>query len=41
MPADRVCTTDAVVYCGCDNRKFNASSRCPGRRYRNLGDCHG
>lgn len=39
MPADRMCTRDAALYCGCDGKPFHASGSCPGRRYASKGEC--
>jgi hypothetical protein len=36
---DRMCTADLVPYCGCDDRRFEASSSCPAARYQARGDC--
>ncbi len=35
----RVCTADAVEYCGCDGVTFTGSSGCPGGRYEKAGAC--
>lgn len=39
MPADRMCTRDSALYCGCDGQPFRASGSCPGRRYASKGEC--
>ena len=39
VAADRRCTLDNRPFCGCDDATFQASSRCPGRRYAHEGAC--
>jgi len=39
MSKDRVCTTDARQYCGCDGKTFTDSGSCPGRRFKARGAC--
>ena len=39
VAANRVCSTDARTYCGCDGITFQASGSCPGRRYAALDAC--
>jgi hypothetical protein len=35
----RICTMDAVTYCGCDGKEFTSSGSCPGQRYSAKGGC--
>lgn len=35
----RACFRDLVQYCGCDDKTFQASSSCPGRRFKSRGAC--
>lgn len=37
--AERMCTRDAQLYCGCDGVEFRASGQCPGRRFAHRGAC--
>jgi hypothetical protein len=39
VSAGRMCTADVAPYCDCLGRTFEASSSCPGRRYRARGSC--
>ena len=39
VPADRMCTRDMRTYCGCDDKPFGGSGSCPGRPFKNKGDC--
>lgn len=38
-PADRICTRDLALYCGCDGAEFQSSGTCPGDRYAHRGPC--
>jgi hypothetical protein len=38
-PAQRSCTRDLRVFCGCDGKDFQGSSTCPGRVFRHPGSC--
>jgi hypothetical protein len=39
VAADRACTMDIHLYCGCDGKSFNASGSCPGKRFRFRHGC--
>ncbi len=39
VSAERPCTRDLALYCGCDGAEFQASGNCPGRRYESRGSC--
>ena len=39
MSRDRMCTMDAVEYCGCDDTTFTSSGGCPGRLFKHRGPC--
>lgn len=39
-PAQRSCTRDLRVFCGCDGKDFQSSSTCPGRVFRSPGSCN-
>jgi hypothetical protein len=39
VEARRICPHNRVPFCGCDGKSFNASSACPGKRYRDRGAC--
>ncbi len=41
QPAQRSCTRDIKMYCGCDGKSFRGSSSCPGGRYSAKGACEG
>ena len=40
MPAQRACTRDLRVYCGCDGKEFRASGGCPGQVFLHHGACN-
>jgi hypothetical protein len=40
MPAQRACTRDLRVYCGCDGKEFRASGGCPGQVFLHPGACN-
>lgn len=39
VAADRACTDDKVIYCGCDGQSFAAPSSCPGELFASRGAC--
>jgi hypothetical protein len=39
MPAQRACTRDLRLYCGCDGKDFRASGSCPGQVFLHPGAC--
>ena len=39
MPAQRACTRDLRLYCGCDGKEFRASGSCPGQVFLHPGAC--
>jgi len=39
-PAQRSCTRDLRIFCGCDGKDFQSSSTCPGRVFRHPGSCN-
>lgn len=39
VPAERPCSADKILYCGCDGETFAASSTCPGEVFASRGEC--